>query len=377
MQVYLDHNATTPASPEVIHAVFDAMSGGFGNAASSHVPGRKAAALVERAREQVAELVNVAATRLVWTSGSTEALNTAMMAATRSHPHLLLARTEHKAVLDTAEHLADQGVPLTWIDSDEAGRVTPERLTAALPAGPFVLAVMAANNETGVVNDIARLTRIAHGAGGLVVCDATQQVGKLPVDLDAWGVDYASASAHKLNGPQGVGVLVTPRGQEALPLIRGGRHQNGWRSGTLNVAGVVGFGVAAQLALKHLPDGDRVREFRDRLHRLLESELGALPINGDIAERLPNTLNIRIPGADADAMIVNCPEVAFSSGSACTAAVPTPSHVLLAMGLDAVHAEESVRLSLGAETTTDDVELAAARLAEAARRVRRLNNWER
>ena len=373
MTIYLDNNATTPPAPEVIDAVVAAMSVGFGNAASSHSVGRAAAARINDAADSLGGLLGVAPSRLIWTSGATEALNTALRAAVETHPHIVTARTEHKAVLDTVVALSASGCAVTWVDCDEAGRVTPDRLRSALPGEAFVLAVMAANNETGVLSDVPTLADIAHSAGGLVICDATQQVGKLPVDLDGWGVDFAAVSAHKLYGPQGVGALVIPSASTARPLIHGGGHQRGWRSGTLNVPGIVGFGVAASLAQNALTqEAARLADLRDRFHELLERELDTLPLNGQGASRLPNTLNVRIPGVDADALVVNCSDVAFSSGSACTSAVPTPSHVLTAMGLPDIHAEQSVRFTLGRQTSSLDIERAAKSIVESVERIRDL-----
>ncbi len=373
MTVYLDNNATTPPAPEVVEAVVEYMTRGFGNAASSHSVGRAAAARVRGAAESVGTLLGVAPNRIVWTSGATESLNTALRAAAETHPHLVATKTEHKAVLDVVATLASDGCAVTWVKCDEAGRLTPEGLRSVRPREPFVLAVMAANNETGVLNDVPALTDITHRAGGLVICDATQQAGKLPLDLGAWGVDYAAVSAHKLYGPQGVGALVVPHAAASRPLIYGGGHQRGWRSGTLNVPGIVGFGVAAGLALDALAEeAIRLTDLRDRLHVLLERELGPLPVNGGGVPRLPNTLNVRIPGVDADALVVNCTDVAFSSGSACTSAVPTPSHVLTAMGLTDLHAEQSVRFSLGRQTSRHDIERAAKSIIEGVERLRDL-----
>ncbi|MBJ8348847.1 cysteine desulfurase family protein [Antrihabitans sp. YC2-6] len=376
MTVYLDNNATTRPARAVVAAVVEMMGSGYGNPASSHVVGRAALGEIDQARARVASLIGVRPSRLVWTSGSTEALNTALHAVARTHRHLLVPRTEHKAVLDTSDRLAAVGVPVTWVDVDSSGVVTTEAVEAAIPDRPFALAVMAANNETGVLNDIATLAGVVHERGGVVVCDATQQVGKIGIDLAAWDVDYAAISAHKFYGPPGIGALVVPTGSSPAPLIHGGGHQGGWRSGTLNAPGIVGFGVASALASESLASGStQIAAMRDQLRRDLEGSLGPCPVNGGTAPRLPNTLNIRIPGVDADALIVNCPSVAFSSGSACTSAVPTPSHVLTAMGLSPVHAEESIRLSVGADTTWDDVRSAAKDLVAAAVRVRDLTDW--
>lgn len=376
MMVYLDHNATTPPAPAVIEAMTLIMTEAYGNAASSHAMGRASAARVDVAAGQVAQLLGTSPARVVWTSGATEALNTAITAAASVHPHIVLARTEHKAVLDAVDHLAGAGVKVTFVDVDASGELSPAAVKLAAADSPFVLIAMAANNETGVVNDVRALADVTHRHGGLVVCDATQQLGKLDVDLDGWGVDFAAASAHKIYGPPGVGVLVVPAGFGSVPLIRGGGHQRGWRSGTLNVPAIVGFGVACELARAVLErEAERLTELRGLAQALLESQLGPLYVNGsESTVQLPNTFNVRIPGVPADALIVNCPDLAFSSGSACTSSVPTASHVLVAMGFSEEHAEESVRLSFGRGNDQPDVERAMKMLGEAALRIRELGS---
>lgn len=371
--IYLDHNATTPVDTAVADAVRHAMTDGFGNAASSHPVGRAAAWRVRETTDRVASLLGVAPQRLVWTSGATESLNTAIRAAALPETVLLAARTEHRAVLDVLEALSDVGWPVRWLDVCDDGVLQPAVVADALSRtqGPAALVFSAANNETGVCNDTAALTELVHDAGGVVVCDATQQVGKLPIALS--DVDFAAASAHKLYGPQGIGVLVVPTGHRAEPLLHGGGHQRGWRPGTLNVPGIVGFGVAAELAETSMRDeAARQAELRDELQAALLARLPGVQVNGAVRRRLPNTLNVYIPGVPADALIINCPEIAFSSGSACTSAVPTPSHVLLAMGLGDERAEESVRFSLGRGTSRDDIAVAVEDIVAAALRIRGL-----
>lgn len=373
LMIYLDHNATTPVDPAVADAVSEAMTDGFGNAASSHAVGRAAAWRVKEAAERVGALLGVAPQRLVWTSGATESLNTAIRAAASPETVFFSARTEHRAVLDVLEALEEPGRPVEWLDVGPDGALAPEVVANALSRtqANAVLVMAAANNETGVCNDLVGLTEVVHRAGGLVVCDATQQVGKLPIELS--GVDFAAASAHKLYGPQGVGVLIVPAGRRATPLVLGGGHQRGWRSGTLNVPGLVGFGVAAELAGRSMAgEARRQARLRDELHTALRERLPGVEVNGGPGRRLPNTLNLYIPGVLADALIVNCPELAFSSGSACTSAVPTPSHVLLAMGLSEQRAEESVRFSLGRGTSRAEIADAVEQIVPAALRIRGL-----
>jgi cysteine desulfurase len=378
MDIYLDHNATTPPDPAVVDAMVSHLTDRFGNAASAHTRGRAASAAVERARSQVAALLGVSPPRVVWTSGATEALNTALKGLAESRPagrnRLLVGATEHKAVLDTSEWLANRsGVDVEVIPATGDGLVDLDALDAKLAPDVFAVAVMAANNETGVLAPVAHLQELATSAGASYVCDATQLPGKTPCDLS--GVDFAAVSAHKVYGPQGVGALVTAHPRRALDaLIHGGGHERGLRSGTLNLAGIVGFGVAAELAADRLAE-DRVRlaVSRDRLVAGLARQIGAVTVHGSTVDRLPNTASVRIAGADADALIVATPDVAFSSGSACTSAVPSPSHVLTAMGLDDMSASETVRLSVGRHTTADEIDRAVGLIAGSAARLRELN----
>ena len=362
MDIYLDNNATTPVDPAVVETVMRHLTDRFGNAASPHVRGRAAAAAVGTAREQVAGLLSVAPGRVVWTSGATEALNTALkgLAEIRGvRERLVVSAVEHKAVLDVAEHLgASRGIEVCVAPVTPEGVVDLEALRSLVDDRTFAVAVMAANNETGVINPIAEVADLAHGVGAAYVCDATQQAGKLPLDLS--DIDFAAISAHKLYGPQGVGALIMPRRiPQGFPaLLHGGSHERGYRSGTVNLPGVAGFGTAASLAVEALDDEPaRLAELRDELERGL-AKLGDVSVNGGGAHRLPNTTSVRLGGVDADALIVATPQVAFSSGSACTSAVPSPSHVLLGMGLSTEASEQCLRLSVGRFTTADDVERA-------------------
>ena len=378
-EIYLDYNATTPTAPEVVEAMLPYFNREFGNPASGqHAPGRRAADSVDTARRQVAALVGVEADEIVFTSGASEANNLVLkgVAAVDGRRRVVVGATEHKAILDTADWLAHAGVPVAVATVDSQGRVDPAVLEEILSAGDTSLvSIMAANNETGTLNAIDELAVLAHRYGALFHTDATQQVGKLPIGLDAAGVDFASFSAHKLYGPKGVGGLYVRRQhrRSLVPLIHGGGHERGLRSGTTNVPGVVGFGAACQLAGSDLTlEAERLKQLRDRLHARLADELGGVQLNGPAVPRLPNTLNIRIAGADAEAVIANLPDVAVATGSACTSAVPSPSHVLLAMGLDNDAAGESLRMSLGRPTTHEEIDRAAGLVARAVGRVREL-----
>lgn len=382
-EIYLDHNATTPPDPRVVQVMLPYLGERFGNPASAHARGRAVEGSVDTAREQVAALVNVAPNRVVWTSGATEAINQAVKSAAAScvgtsRSKLVCSSGEHRAVLDTAAWCAEAfGMEVAHVPLLGTGEVDYNALAELVDTDTALVAVMAANNETGVLNDIDRVSSIAHAAGSLYFCDATQQAGKLPLDLVKAEVDCACLSAHKLYGPQGVGALITPTpgGSGWLePLVHGGGHQGGLRSGTLNVAGIVGFGEATRLAAQALHDGEpgHLEQLRERLEKLLDEQAGPTAVHGRQAPRLPNTSNVRISDIDADALIVNCPDVSMSSGSACTAAVPTTSHVLKAMGVSETEAEESVRLSLGRETTESDVDEASTRIGSAVQRLRGL-----
>lgn len=382
MTIYLDHNATTPLDRRVLEAMLPYLGDRYGNPASTHGPGRAAKHAVDIASERLAALLGVSASAVVWTSGATESLNTILKGLTnrepRNRPRLVYGASEHKAVLDSVQQIgAASGFEVAAAPVTASGPVDLDALEELVDERTVAVCVMAANNESGAVSNLPQLSQIARAAGALVVCDATQQAGKLPVDLGAH-VDFAAVSAHKLYGPKGVGALIATRPwarKELTPLIHGGGHQGGLRSGTLNVPGIVGLGKAAELAASEMPEeAERVDRLRGRLEQLLEKQAGPLTIHSREAPRLPNTTNVRLHGVDADALIVNCPDVAFSSGSACTSSVPTPSHVLSAMGVATDEAEESIRLSLGRFTTEAEVDQAAELIGAAAARIREVNS---
>lgn len=373
MSIYLDYNATTPPHEAVVQAISEVLTTSFGNAAAQHRGGRAAARRVRAATEQAAELLGVNPSRLVWTSGATESLNTAIRAATQTHPHIVSAATEHRAVLDVVEHMEANGSAVSWVELDAEGVAHPAALRESLAhvSARATVVLTAANNETGVINDFEQLAAAAHDQDALIVCDATQAAGKIPTGLEV--MDFAAASGHKFYGPQGIGVLVVPPGTAASPLIFGGGHQRGWRSGTLNLPGIVGLGEAARLAFETLEaEAWRQERLRDLLEKELESRVGETFVNGRAARRLPNTTNVRLAGVPAEALIARCPDLLFSTGSACTSSVPHPSHVLTGLGLGNQHAEESIRLSLGRATSEQDIYDTVEVLATAADSVRQL-----
>ncbi|WP_419924014.1 cysteine desulfurase family protein [Candidatus Poriferisocius sp.] len=379
-EVYLDYNGSAPLDPRVAEAMVPVLRDGVGNASSAHRFGQRQAGLVEAAREQVAELVGTGASGVVFCSGATEANNLALAGLVEGAPadrnRVVVSAVEHASVAGTARWLFEQGrAKVDVVGVTEGGFVDLEELDRLL--GPDVLAVsvMAANSETGVLNPVEEIAELAHSAGAVFHCDAVQMAGRLPVSVGGSAIDLLSLSGHKMCGPAGTGALVgTRRALLALrPLVHGGGHERGLRSGSLNVAGIAGFGVAANLALQERgSESARVGVLRDRLVEGLRAGLSGVSENGNRARRLPNTANVRFEGADAEAVVFNMDPVAVSAGSACSSGAVEPSRALLAMGLSRDEAFESVRFSLGRFTTRHEVDVAIAKAIEAVERVRAL-----
>lgn len=377
--IYLDYNASTPVDPSVVEAMLPWFTERFWNAASSHGAGETARRAVERSRADVAAVINAAPREIVITSGSTEANNLALKGGAQlakgARDTVVVAATEHKAVLDVAESLIPQGYRVQVLSVDRDGAVDVDALAGMMSERVALVSVMLANNETGVIQPLARIAEIAHMSGALIHTDATQAVGKVPIDVLALDVDLLSLSAHKFYGPKGVGALYVRRGVSLNAQLHGGGHEAGLRSGTLNVPGVVGMGKAAELAM-HALNEDAVHSTHlvERLVTGLESRIDRMEYIGAGVARLPNTANLRFAGADADAIMANAPSIFVSSGSACSSRVPEPSHVLLAMGLTQDEAYECLRFSVGRNTTTEEIDLAVVAIADAVSRVRRLNS---
>ncbi len=379
--IYLDNTATTPLDPAVLEAMLPYFQGEFGNAASrNHGFGRRARAACEAARAQLAALIGGSPDEIVWTSGATEADNLAILGAAAAYAergrHLITSAIEHKAVLDPCRHLARQGWEVTHLPVGPDGRVRPADLEAALRPDTVLVSVMLANNELGTLQPVAELGRICKDRGVLLHCDAAQAVGKIPLNVDALGVDLLSVSAHKLYGPKGVGALWVRSSRPRVRLqgqMHGGGHENGLRSGTLNVPAIVGLGVAADLAREHLPtEAPRLAAQRDRLWDLLSASIEGLERNGSAEHCLPNTLNVRLPSGVTAASIFWAlgERLALSSGSACTTSSLEPSAVILALGKDADAAFASLRLSLGRFTRDEEIDQAAAMLGATVARIR-------
>lgn len=371
-RVYLDNAATTPLDPVVLEAMMPFLTQEFGNAASPHAFGQRASAAVEDARSLIAALVGGESQEIIFTSGATESINLALKGVLASAPHgkghFITAATEHKAVLDTTRALERAGARVTILPVDHQGVVSVGDLDAAISSDTWLVSLMAANNETGTLGPIRELAARTHEAGALFHTDATQMVGKLPIDVDELGIDLMSFSSHKLYGPKGVGALYVRRTYQSAvsPQMHGGGHERGLRSGTINVPGCVGFGHACATAVASLAqEADAVGKLRTRLEHMLLSNVQGVSVNGHPYDRLPNIVNVRFSGVDADSLMLSMPEVAVSSGSACTSATPTPSHVLRAMGLDYQAAGECIRFSLGRFTTMHEIDLAVQRVADA------------
>lgn len=378
--IYLDNHATTATDPAVVEAMLPYFSEKYGNAGSaSHAHGWVAAKAVDLAREKLAGLLGVESEEIVFTSGATESNNLAILgiaaARGRAGGRIVTTAVEHRAVLDTAAALKAQGVETVVVGVDEHGRVSPDAIEAAVDDQTILVSVMAANNEVGTLQPIAEVARVTRARGIPFHCDAAQAVGRIPVDVPALGVDLLSLSAHKFHGPKGVGALyVRRRPRVALrPVLFGGGQEGGLRPGTTNVPGVVGLGVAAELARAELPEAAARRaRLRDELERRLREGIDGLRVNGHPQERLPGNLNVSIPGIDGEELLLALKSLAVSSGSACSSGSTRTSHVLRAMGVPDDAARATLRFGLGRFTTEDDVTTAADVTVAAVQQLRSL-----
>jgi cysteine desulfurase len=373
--IYLDHHATTPCDPAVLAAMWPWFAEHYANPHSTeHAAGRRAAAAVEAARAQVAALIGADAGEIVFTSGATEANNLAIKGAARfagaaARPRLITAANEHKCVLESVRDLAREGFAPAILPVEPDGAIGPAVLAEALRVPTLLVSVMAAHNETGRLQDIAALARLAHAAGARVHSDIAQACGRVDVDVRAWDIDLASISAHKLYGPKGIGALFVRRHprMRLAPLLSGGGQERGLRSGTLPTALIVGFGEACRLARQSLAEEQaRIAGLRDRLLAGLRARIPGLRVNGPMAHRLPGNLSLQLPGLDAGAVIAACPGVAMSTGSACTSADVAPSHALLALGLSRDAARATLRLGIGRFTSAAEIDGAIRAIADAA-----------
>ena len=377
--IYLDYAATAPVDPRVLAKMVDCLSptGNFGNPASrSHVYGWRAEQAVEEARREVADLIQADPREIVWTSGATEADNLALKGVAAHHLqqgcHIVTSGIEHKAVLDSCHYLQQQGCAVTYVQPSRDGTTAPAAIAAALTDDTVLVSLMHANNELGVVNDIAGVAELTRARDILLHVDAAQSAGKIAIDLSRIEVDLMSLSAHKMCGPKGVGVLYVRRAP-ALRLaaqLHGGGHERGLRSGTLPTHQIVGMGEAARLArLEMAAEAARIVALRERFWQQLQT-LDGVTLNGDAAERLPGTLNIAVAGVVGETLLMALPELALSTGSACMSASMEPSHVLRQLGVDDALAASSLRVSFGRFSTAEEADCAAEQFCHAVAKLR-------
>ena len=355
MGVYFDHNATTPLAPEALAAMSRALGEDFGNPSSVHQYGQRAKGLLDDARTAVADLIGADASEIVFTGSGTEGDNLAIRGAAESleaagRRHLVTSAFEHEAVLNTVKALGKRGWRVTFVPVDASGIVDPDALARVVTDDTALVSVMYANNEIGTVQPVRALSGIAHARGALFHTDAVQAAGKIPVSVRDLEVDLLSISAHKINGPKGVGALWVKRGVRLVPTMTGGKHERNRRAGTENVAGIVGFGAAAAAARRKLAaDGARLAALRDKLEQGILSRIDGADVNGALTPRVPNTTNISFDGVEAESLLIalDLEGFAVSTGSACSSGTLEPSHVLRAMGLPSQRAQNSIRFSLG------------------------------
>ena len=380
MRIYFDHNATTPVDPAVAETVTRTLSGTFGNASSVHHFGQQAKAVLDEARSAVASLISAEPSEVVFTSGGTESDNFALRGVAEAleptgRRHLIASSIEHEAVLVTLRALARRGWRTTLLSVDQSGIVKPEALADALTDESAIVSIMHANNEIGTIQPIAELARLAHARGALFHSDAVQSIGKIPVDVRALGVDLLSLSAHKFNGPKGVGALWIKRGARVTSVMTGGKHERSRRAGTENVPGIAGLGAAAQLAAKKLgSESARLAALRNRLEEEILKKVPGTAVNGAREPRVPNTTNISFDGVEAESLLIalDLEGVAVSTGSACSSGTLEPSHVLRAMGLPSPRTQNSIRMSLGAGNTDAEVDFVVSKLPAIVDKLRSL-----
>jgi cysteine desulfurase len=377
--VYLDYHATTPVDRRVVEAMLPFFTETFGNPAStSHAWGWKAQEVVESARRDVAAIIGANAREIIFTSGATESNNFALFGAAQRAPatrrHVVVSAIEHKAVLESAARLGANGWRVSQAPVLGDGRIDLDALQALVTPETALVSVMVANNEVGVLQPMAEIAAIAHSHGALVHTDAAQAVGKIPVNVDAMGVDLLSLTAHKMYGPKGCGALYIRKKTDIAPLLVGGGHERGLRSGTLNVPGIVGLGKACAIGLAELPaESAHLSSLRDRLLAGLRASLDGITVNGSMAHRLPHNLHVSFADVDGESLLIGIGDIAVSSGSACASASATPSHVLSALMGAANVPSASIRFGLGRFTTEDDIAYAVEKFTTVVRHLRQLS----
>lgn len=386
LPIYMDYHATTPVDPRVFEAMRPYFTEMFGNAASrNHQFGWEAEEAVETARKQVADLIGASAKEIIFTSGATESINLAIKGVAEMYhergDHIITVVTEHKATLDSCKHLEKQGHHVTYLPVDKDGLIDPEDVRKAITDKTILISIMTANNEIGVIQPIAEIGKIARERGIIMHTDAVQAVGKMPFNVNEMNVDLVSLSAHKIYGPKGVGALYVrrknPRVQLA-PIIDGGGHERGMRSGTLNVTGIVGFGKACEILKNDMGEEiERVARLRDRLRDGIMSRIPEVFINGHPTKRLPNNLNVSFAYVEGESLLMGIKDICVSSGSACTSASLEPSYVLKALGVGEELAHSSIRFGIGRFNTEEEIDFTIEQVTAAVNKLRELSPlWE-
>jgi cysteine desulfurase len=382
LPIYLDNHSTTPCDPRVLQAMLPYFTEKFGNAASrNHAFGWEAESAVEAGREQIAALIHADPKEIVFTSGATESNNLALKGAAAMYrekgDHVITVATEHRAILDTAKRLEKDGLKVTYLPVPADGVVNPDDVRNAITDRTILISVMMANNEIGTINPVAEIGKIAKERGVIFHCDATQGVGKIPVDVQAMGIDLMSFSSHKIYGPKGVGALYVRRRNPRVRLaaqMDGGGHERGMRSGTLPVPLIVGFGEACRIAGEVMPaESVRLAALRDRLHDGIFKGLDEVYVNGHQTKRLPHNLNVSFAYVEGEAMLMGLKDIALSSGSACTSATLEPSYVLRSLGVGSDLAHSSIRFGLGRFNTQEEIDFVIDRVVQAVTKLREMS----
>ena len=380
--IYLDYNATTPTDPRVVEAMLPFFTEIYGNAASrNHSFGWTAEEGVSKARNIIGEAIGATGKEIVFTSGATESDNMAVLGVAEffheKGKHIITSPIEHKAVVDPCQALEQKGYEITFLNVDEHGRIDLKQLEASIREDTVLVSLMAGNNEIGTLNPLTEIGQMTRERGVLFHCDATQGVGKIPIDVEAMNIDLLSMTAHKIYGPKGIGALYVRRKKPRVritPIMFGGGHERGFRSGTLNVPGIVGFGKAIELAMEEISsEAERQIGLRQHLYKRLTDELDYVFLNGHPTERLPNNLNLSFGYVEGESLMMGISEIAVSSGSACTSASLEPSYVLRSMGVGDDLAHSSVRFGFGRYTTMEEVNYAADKVIGAVKRLREMS----
>ncbi len=380
--IYLDYHATTPVDPEVLQTMIPYFTEIFGNAASrNHEFGWTAEAAVEKARQQIAHFIGAHEKEIIFTSGATESNNLALMGVAEMYQekgkHIITSPIEHKSILDTCHFLEKKGFSITYLKVDSYGQVSPESVRNAMTPQTILVSIMAANNEIGTINSIGEIGKVCKERSVLFHTDAVQAVGKIPLNVESMGVDLLSLTAHKIYGPKGIAALYVRRRNPRVrltPLIYGGGHERGMRSGTLNVPGIVGMGKAVELAQKEMSEEvPRIQRLRDRLWEKIQENLDEVYLNGHPTDRLPNNLNVSFAYVEGESLMMGMKELAVSSGSACTSASLEPSYVLKHIGVGEDLAHTSIRFGLGRFTTQEEIDFAAEKVVCIVKKLRELS----